>query len=172
MTCTIVLVIILATLLLGITATLVATRYCKFKSGLVVCCTRSGTIMGENSSHSTTRAATTPLSLVPLWCTLGLVHHCHHCPPATPPTTPVIPPLNTQKLDRPSGPWHPLQRRNPPRIVQSASKLPICCDFQQDGLEGDAGCYQCLCPDRNQSLFLWRFQAQERYLQSRHQKIN
>lgn len=115
----------MATLLLGITATLVATRYCKFKSGLVFVVPE----VAPSWEKTVVIPPPGPPPPPPFTCTTVVYPSSSPPlpplpPPATPPTTPVIPPLNTQKLDRPSGPWHPLQRRNPPRIVQSASKLP------------------------------------------------
>ena len=104
--------IILATLVLGSTVTLVATRYCKSKAGLV--------FVVPEVTPSWEKTLVVPPPMPPM-------------PPPPPPcicTTVVCPSpqlssamqcINAQRLGRPSGPWPRLQRRNPPRKVQSTS---------------------------------------------------
>ena len=116
-----VLVIILATLVLGITVTLVATRYCKSKkSGLVFA------VPDVTPSWEKTIVVPPPMPPIPPMPPMPPM------PPPRPPcfcTTVYLSPqlpstiqcINAQRLGRPSGPWPRLQRRNPPRKVQSTS---------------------------------------------------
>eukprot|EP00438_Fugacium_kawagutii_P010668 Skav207413 [mRNA] locus=scaffold646:121726:123018:+ [translate_table: standard] len=111
----IVAVTILATLVVGISATFLASRYCKFKSELVSVAP-DAVPSWEKAVEIQPPPPPPPPPAPP--CVWPVVV----CPsPLLPPTSP---PVNTQKLHRPSGPCHPTQRRNPPRMLRSTSQLP------------------------------------------------
>ena len=103
LTCTIVLIIILATFVLGITASFVASRYCKFNSGIVFV-----------SPEATPSPEKPSIQIHPIpTCSV----QCEGPPPLQPPL---------QQLDR-LGPSYPPQRRHPQRTLQCSSALPNLC---------------------------------------------
>ena len=114
-TCTIVLIIILATLVLGITAAFVASRYCKFDSGVVFVSPETTPSWEKPCIHQ---------------CPIPVCTVDYEGPPPLPP--PVLPPppppiVNLQQLDHRPGPSYPPPRRHPQRTLQCNSARPNLC---------------------------------------------